>query len=615
MSHPKLSSEGPSHCVIVRSRVCVLSVTASFTAMDEPGADNRGTGQAGQHPFPGLPPNATQSSASSTLHSTEGILHEEDGRLDANLVGASHDLGDSFNSDVDENEPLLRQHEEPRANDLGLAASLKGTSGPRLQLGTQAKFSCDRSLMLRLFFLFLASAMCFGQQVAYDSIGAAAPMIRKTLHVESSAIGDLYSAYHLPNTIMVILGGIFADRIGTIPAAFIFSGFVCVGTVIVAFAAPYSFPGMLFGRAVFGLGAESLTIVQISMLTQWFATSNSFPNLALSMAVASSVSAFGTVLAYDAVPFVGQVGGLGEAMWGLGAFPCFLSLVAIFILSIAQRFTKLEDINETSSAKDASSDNENAGPALGEEIDLSTEGNIQQESALSPAEEGLSGKQIKMEKGDIVDGSGALSISHIIIGIYHFSGFFWTMLLFLVSFVASSGAWNNFAVDIYVQHFDLTQITAGKLNSVATGLLVFLGPLFGYYMDRHGGSRWICLTGSVLMTIPHLVLCFFAKSYHSETLFLACELFLGLGQAMIQTAVFPLLATAVPPRFVSSALGVAAAFMNLAMVLFPFLAGLIHDQTGSYLDSMMMFVLQDVFCVVVISIVLSQGAQNKMIRG
>ena len=108
------------------------------------------------------------------------------------------------------------------------------------------------------------------------------------------------------------------------------------------------------------------------------------------------------------------------------------------------------------------------------------------------------------------------------------------------------------------------------------------------------------------MTIPHFCLCFFAKGYNSEALFLICELLLGFAQALIQTTVFPLVATAVSPRFVSSAMGIAGASLNMAMVLSPFLTGLIHDQTGNYLDSMIMFVLQDIFCIIVISIVISR---------
>ena len=55
-------------------------------------------------------------------------------------------------------------------------------------------------------------------------------------------------------------------------------------------------------------------------------------------------------------------------------------------------------------------------------------------------------------------------------------------------------------------------------------------------------------------------------------------------------------------------MGIAGALTNLTMVVFPFLTGAIHDQTGSYVDSMVIFVLQDAFCVVLLSTVISQRA-------
>ena len=183
--------------------------------------------------------------------------------------------------------------------------------------------------------------------------------------------------------VMVILGGMLADRIGLMSAAVLFSLLICGGTTIVAFAAPYSFRGMLFGRMVFGklkcsqifvknvytvnltyttfftgsfflfftntgLGAESLNVVQISMLSRWFSNDATgaaptgtpmgaprgrmCPSFATSLAVAYSISSLGTVLAYDAVPYMADSGGVGVAMWAVGSFPCYLSLFMTLLL-------------------------------------------------------------------------------------------------------------------------------------------------------------------------------------------------------------------------------------------------------------------------------------------
>ena len=170
----------------------------------------------------------------------------------------------SFYNDDDDNAACNEQEEQRRPLILPDPSNFSAPPSPSLppsstttasttpQQPPPSRACCDSASAGRVLLLLLASGMCFGSQVAYDSVGAAAPQIRKTLAVESEAIGDLYSSYHLPNMVMVILGGMLADRIGLMSAAVLFSLLICGGTTIVAFAAPYSFRGMLFGRMVFG---------------------------------------------------------------------------------------------------------------------------------------------------------------------------------------------------------------------------------------------------------------------------------------------------------------------------------------------------------------------------
>ena len=231
--------------------------------------------------------------------------------LEAPPVTDFHD-NNQDNDNIDNNE----ENDDDEAQPLLPFTPKQPLQSPSFPITAPSPTFCSDTCG-RVLLLFLASGMCFGSQVAYDSIGASAPIIRSTLGVASEGIGDLYSAYHLPNTVMVILGGIFADRVGLTAASIVFSLLICAGTTVVAFASPYSFKGMLVGRLIFGMGAESLNIVQISMLSKWFRNTNTFPSFACSMAVAYSISALGTVLAYDAVPTVAERDGLGIAMWSV----------------------------------------------------------------------------------------------------------------------------------------------------------------------------------------------------------------------------------------------------------------------------------------------------------
>ena len=165
---------------------------------------------------------------------------------------------------------------------------------------------------------------------------------------------------------------------------------------------------------------------------------------------------------------------------GAGAFPCFLSLVAVFVLSVAQRFTTVDDHAEKAGDVGAGSIGSKTNLETQEKhrerkpatSTMSSEGNIQQESGSSLVEEGLAAKQVLVEQVAI-ENQSSMSISQIIVGMYHFPTFYWLMLLFLVSYVASSGAWGNCGRYL-CPAFGLSTIEAGKLNSVATGMQVFL---------------------------------------------------------------------------------------------------------------------------------------------
>ena len=511
------------------------------------------------------------------------------------------------------------------------AAGLPPASPTTLALRDRAVTHRDAPLqvLLRCSLLILCSIMCFGSQVAYDTAGAAAPIIRRTLHVDAEAIGDLYSAYHMPNTVMVILGGVFSDRVGTRVAACVFSGLVCAGTTVVAFTAPYSFRGMMFGRMLFGLGAESLNIVQISMLSKWFGGKHKcFPSLALSMAVAYSISAAGTVLAYDAVPAVGEMGGLGAAMWALGAFPCFLSMLSVFLLWALEWYVGVVDARETAARKalrEAGSvqaaQREAAGAGVGEHV-----GDVA--AATAAAESTAHGVAVDILGAGGAGGEGtrpgnakseipgmvtkpALTLSQIVTGVGNFSSFFWTLIAYTILYFAASQVWNNFATDIFVERFELSPVDAGRINSISTALCVVMCPFLGVYVDLYGNTLWLCLAGTLLLAGGQVTLCWFARQYHSTAVLVSCELVIGTGMGMVQAALFPTLVAALPPHLVSTGMGITAAAQNSAMVLFPFITGFIHDRMGTYLYPMMLFVLQDSVCIVILGLLIS----SKMRQG
>jgi len=108
----------------------------------------------------------------------------------------------------------------------------------------------------------------FGLYYAYDSVVPIANEIIKNMGITRAQYGLLFSYYSLPNFIMVLLGGMLIDKIGIRRAGTLLAILSSSGVFLTA-AGP-SFPLMLWGRLLYGIGAESLCIAELKILSKWF---------------------------------------------------------------------------------------------------------------------------------------------------------------------------------------------------------------------------------------------------------------------------------------------------------------------------------------------------------
>jgi len=128
----------------------------------------------------------------------------------------------------------------------------------------------ERVLRLRWIVLVMMGLVVFGVYYAYDSVVPIADFIISEMGVTRAQYGLLFSYYSLPNLLMVLLGGILLDRVGIRKAGMLFVALCVVGVLMTAFGGSNSFQMMLWGRLLYGIGAESLSVTQIKVLSKWF---------------------------------------------------------------------------------------------------------------------------------------------------------------------------------------------------------------------------------------------------------------------------------------------------------------------------------------------------------
>lgn len=124
----------------------------------------------------------------------------------------------------------------------------------------------------------------------------------------------LYTAYSIPNTILPLFGGNVVDRFGATKCQGIFALIIFFGSCILSVGvSAQSWKAMYFGRFVFGLGAESLSVAQSTVLSEWFEGRE----VALAMGVALSVSRLGSIWNNLVSPIVANSknGGVETAFW------------------------------------------------------------------------------------------------------------------------------------------------------------------------------------------------------------------------------------------------------------------------------------------------------------
>lgn len=107
------------------------------------------------------------------------------------------------------------------------------------------------SSLLRWSALLLISLAMMGNYYIYDSISPLADLLKTQLGFSDSNIGLLNAIYSFPNIIMVLIGGLLIDRIGTKTSVLIFTALIMIGSIVTAITGNIWL--MSAGRLIFGL--------------------------------------------------------------------------------------------------------------------------------------------------------------------------------------------------------------------------------------------------------------------------------------------------------------------------------------------------------------------------
>jgi MFS family permease len=298
------------------------------------------------------------------------------------------------------------------------------------------------SVFFRWSVLFFVSLAMFGNYYVYDSIAPLADVLKAQLGFSDTNIGTLNAIYSVPNIIMVLIGGIIIDRIGTRKSTTLFA-FICMVGALVTLASD-SFYVMAAGRLIFGLGAESLIVAVTTALARWFRGKElSFAfGLNLTLARAGSFAADWSPTWFRAA-YESWRGPLLIAL--VFAFVSFIGAAVYWILEAqASGRYKIGEAEETEK------------PSFGE--------------------------------------------------LFKFGRSYLYIVALCVTFYSAVFPFRTFAIKFFIEYHEVARDVGGQLNSMLILAAMVFTPLFGLLVDFVGRRALFMMYGSLLMVPVYLLL-------------------------------------------------------------------------------------------------------------
>jgi MFS family permease len=321
----------------------------------------------------------------------------------------------------------------------------------------------------RWMMLLLVSVVIGTNYYAYDALSSIKETLQIELGISSTEYGIIYAFYSFPNVflMMAVVGGILLDRYGIRKIGFLFTLFCAIGVFITAYGASdmfrtgdgplYRLLGsflngyspelklMIFGRLLFGLGAETSIVVINKIIAKWFRGKE----LAFAFAVNLAIARLGTAAALILSPVLIET----PTGWTTAVWVAAVAMATGLLFFVIYMFY---DHRAEQAATAALADDE------------------------------------RFQIGDITKLLRNLSFIYI--------------TLLCLTFYSAIFPFQAYCPDLLHNKFGLSLKMSGMLSSlIIWGTIVFT-PIFGWLVDRRGRRATLMFYGSAMLLVSHLIL-------------------------------------------------------------------------------------------------------------
>lgn len=375
--------------------------------------------------------------------------------------------------------------------------------------------------IFRWLVLFFISLAMFGNYYVYDAIAPIADVLKKNLGFSDQDIGSLYSMYSIAAVIVLIIGGVIIDRIGTGKATVLF-GAICTAAGIVN-ALSSDLTVMIGARFLLGVGAEPLIVAITTALAKWFKGKE----LSFAFGVNLTISRMGQIAADWSptwAPFaykrVGKDGKSVDSWQGplvlaaaIGVLCVVTSLIYAAMESYAARKYDLGEAEETE----------------------------------------------KLVWKDL----------------FRFDRSFWLVVLLCVTFYSAIFPFRSFAIKYFIEAWEMTRKAAGGVNSVLPIAGMIATPLFGLLVDKLGKRSLFMVLGSFLLMPVYVMM-----AYRVTPLAVPISM-MGIAFSLIPAVMWPSVAYIVEEKRLGTGYSVMTLVQQVGVASMNWAIGRTNDAFGA----------------------------------
>lgn len=408
-------------------------------------------------------------------------------------------------------------------------------------------------VVLRWMVLLFISLAMMGNYYIYDCISPLATTLKYQLNFSDQDLGLLQGIYSFPNIVMVLIGGLIIDRIGTKKSALMFSFFILLGAFITVLKGDIIM--MAAGRLIFGLGAESMIVAITTVIAQWFKGKQ----LSFAFGLNLTLARLGSVLA------------INSRWWGEGLYshwqnPLWVSVGAgiITILSLIIYYF----VDQQARHK---YDIEEAGA---------------QDKVMFSDVFSFSWIRIAIIVGAVAVAVILLQyvikteveillqiVIYVLILVFSllnykaFSKSYWFIVLLCITFYSAMFPFQTFAVKFFHEAHGVSEKYASFLSSMLNISSMIFTPLFGLLVDYKGRRALMMMAGSLLIIPVYMLM-----GYTNLSLIIPMSA-MGIAFSLIPAVMWPSVALVTSPSKLGTAYGLMTMIQNIGLFVFNIVIG------------------------------------------